>query len=284
MDAKELKANILRFVWFIEERELVRRRKEHGETPPWTKDPILAAYRFCNVRREDDKVTRWIRQNWTAKYGKDPDHWFVMVIARLFNKPATLALFQPLVVNTWNIKAMKNALYLRRREGVTIFSAAYIVSTNGRRMDKVDYLMGEVLAPLWEARARYRPKKGQTLESFHLTLTQAQGMGSFMAAQVVADEKNNEWSPLARATDWWTWAAPGPGSTRGLNRILGNGPVKTGLSDSMFLHELNKLQDIVNDRTSFDLCAQDIQNCLCEFDKYERARLGEGKPKQRYTP
>ena len=33
-----------------------------------------------------------------------------------------------------------------------------------------------------------------------------------------------------------------------------------------------------------DLHAQDLQNCLCEMDKYERARLGEGKPKRRFVP
>ena len=32
------------------------------------------------------------------------------------------------------------------------------------------------------------------------------------------------------------------------------------------------------------LCAQDLQNCLCEFDKHERTRLGEGKPKRRFVP
>jgi hypothetical protein len=32
------------------------------------------------------------------------------------------------------------------------------------------------------------------------------------------------------------------------------------------------------------LCAQDLQNCLCELDKYERVRLGEGKPKRRFVP
>jgi hypothetical protein len=32
-----------------------------------------------------------------------------------------------------------------------------------------------------------------------------------------------------------------------------------------------------------DLHAQDLQNCLCEFDKMERARLGEGKPKRRFA-
>jgi len=27
---------------------------------------------------------------------------------------------------------------------------------------------------------------------------------------------------------------------------------------------------------------QDLQNCLCEFDKYERVRLGEGRPRNGY--
>jgi hypothetical protein len=33
-----------------------------------------------------------------------------------------------------------------------------------------------------------------------------------------------------------------------------------------------------------DLHAADLQNCLCEFDKMERARLGEGKLKRRFVP
>ena len=31
-----------------------------------------------------------------------------------------------------------------------------------------------------------------------------------------------------------------------------------------------------------ELHAQDLQNCLCEFDKYERTRLGEGRPRSTY--
>lgn len=48
---------------------------------------------------------------------------------------------------------------------------------------------------------------------------------------------------------------------------------------------VNSLRLEVNTTRMFldkKLCAQDIQNCLCEFDKYERVRLGEGAPKQRY--
>jgi hypothetical protein len=33
-----------------------------------------------------------------------------------------------------------------------------------------------------------------------------------------------------------------------------------------------------------DLHAQDLQNCLCELDKYLREKLGEGHPKRRFTP
>jgi len=30
------------------------------------------------------------------------------------------------------------------------------------------------------------------------------------------------------------------------------------------------------------MCAHDLQNCACEFDKYMRVKLGEGEPKQLY--
>mgnify|MGYP005994584353 CR=1 FL=1 len=29
---------------------------------------------------------------------------------------------------------------------------------------------------------------------------------------------------------------------------------------------------------------RDIEHCLCEFDKYERVRLGQGRPRAKYKP
>lgn len=55
--------------WIIE-REKIRIKKETGEPFPWTEDPILKAYRFCNVRREDDTVTKWIAENIRKPYEK----------------------------------------------------------------------------------------------------------------------------------------------------------------------------------------------------------------------
>jgi hypothetical protein len=42
------------------------------------------------------------------------------------------------------------------------------------------------------------------------------------------------------------------------------------------------LREAVSHKYGKPMHAQDLQNCLCEFDKYERARLGEGTPKQIY--
>src|ERR1700680_2117701 len=49
-------------LYWVSEREAIRKRKESGQFPPWTSDPILSTYRFCNIRRKDDRVSRWLRK------------------------------------------------------------------------------------------------------------------------------------------------------------------------------------------------------------------------------
>src|SRR5437762_946187 len=78
-------------VYWIKEREKIRMLKGAGSVQPWTTDLILATYRFCNVHREDDRVTVWLRQNWREPHAADPDLWFAMVIARHLNLPDSLA-------------------------------------------------------------------------------------------------------------------------------------------------------------------------------------------------
>lgn len=267
---------------FIKEREAIRAKKEAGKKRPWTKDPTLATYRFCNVHREDDAVTRWIAANWREPHKDEPHLWFAMVIARLFNKVETLReIGFPLPYKPEKLRAKLHAIKAR---GDTVFNGAYIVSTNGVSMDKIDYLFERVLGPLWaERRWSFGPQQ-QNLAQTHAWLMKFDGLGSFMAAQVVADMKYVE--PLRSAKDWETFAAPGPGSKRGLNRVMLRAVDATWPGQSWGL-QLGLLQDAVNARllsADIHLHAQDLQNCLCEFDKYERARTGEGRPKQKYVP
>lgn len=279
------------FNW-IKERYSISRKKAAGAPKPWTADPILLNYRFCNVHREDDKVTIWIRENWREPYDSDPNLWFAMVVARLINWPDSLAECQTGVFKKgnvfWSPEVFTKTLDLRKAEGQKVFTGAYMVRADATPpSSKAGYLAERVLTPLWVAGARKRGirKDLPTLKALHLWLTGFRDMGSFMAAQVIADVKYQ--TMWRGAPDWETFAAPGPGSQRGLNRVLGydkNEPFGgSGPDWKLNLLLLKKEIDPLAKKAGIPpIHAQDLQNCLCEFDKYERVRLGEGKPRSKY--
>lgn len=267
-------------VAFIIKRHNIYLARRAGKPKPWTDDPILQRYRFCNVYRELDTVTQWIANNWREPYAGHPHLWFNMVIARLLNWPETLEELG--YTEKWNPASFSDLLNDRASHRGKVFSGAYIVSTNGVNMGKPEYLAEHVLTPLWNARSGISPQLGETLAQWHAGLMRFNGMGSFLTAQVVADMKYVE--PLKGAEDWFTFAASGPGSRRGLNRVTGR-PVDAPWKETAWHATLGHLQADVNKRLpkSWEkLHAQDLQNCLCEFDKYERTRLGEGRPRSTY--
>ena len=77
------------FLYWISERECIRIRKAAGDPKPWSNDPVFQTAYFCNVHREDDKVTKWIRRNWTC-HDTVSRHLVAMALARFVNKPKTL--------------------------------------------------------------------------------------------------------------------------------------------------------------------------------------------------
>lgn len=276
---------------FIVLREDARIRKEQPKASVKRKpDSIISTYRFCNVRRNDDRVTKYILNDFLEM--RDRKYiWFAIVVARLFNNEPTLEELRSSVFMNgsveWRPERARAYLHKRKQEGKKNFNAAYIVSTNGRRMDKVDYVVDCILTPLWEKRAAITASlQGATLDQAQELFMAQQGMASFMAAQVLADLK---YLDPRRWPDFHTFAASGPGSKRGLNRVCYR-ELTAPWRESDFREQLLVLRKKVNDVLmrqygwTEPLTAQDLQNCLCEFDKYERARLGEGAPKQIYKP
>jgi hypothetical protein len=272
---------------FIEERHLIYLRKEAGLMKPWTKDPIMRMYRFCNICREWDTETRWISEYWRTPHKDDKDLWFAMLVARVFNWRETLNdIGYPV---PWTEKYRRNLLEdvdRRMRTGQKVWTGAYIVSTNGHREAKHDYFVNRVFEPAWAAREQIRPVQGDTLESFAKRLITLNGLSHFMTGQIVADVKFT--GPLLDAEDWATWCVPGPGSTRGMNRIYGF-ELDAKWNKDVFRGAVNDLIEEMDYRVGGPprppecLSAQDLQNCLCEFDKYERVRLGEGRPRSLYN-
>lgn len=262
---------------FIKERHSIYVKKTAGLSKPWTKDPILRAYRFCNVYRELDTQTQWLRKNWEWN---EPDYWFACVVFRLTNWYETAEqLGYPV---PWNRKKFIDVITKRKAVGLKVYSGAYTISTNGVAMEKHLYL-AEKLTAIWNDRDKIRHTEGEPLQSFYERLIKYDCMGTFLAAQVVADMK---FAGSGRTVpDWWTFVAPGPGSERGLNRVMQR-PADTrwpqGVWHSAFAQLYAAISPMVIKAKLPHLSAQDLQNCLCEFDKYQRVLLNEGRPRSTY--
>lgn len=261
---------------WVHERENVRRKKEDNQSKPWTDDLIIQNYRFCNVKREDDTVTRWIFNNWLYPNKNHPNIAFAICMARHFNWPETLEEIG--FPYEWDPERVRDILNRRKESKKKIYTNAYTISTGGESCVKLDYSIDRVLSPLWESLRL--PHEGETLESYWSYLQSKTGFASFMAGQVVADLKFID--PLIDAPDWNNWAPLGPGSIRGLNRFFGRKLTKT-LRQSQGIDELQTIKKLIKEKLNLDLALHNVQNCMCEFDKYIRLKYENGHVRSKYN-
>jgi hypothetical protein len=277
------------FYW-VREREQIRLRKERGDAFPWTEDEILQTYRFCNVRREDDRGTVWIREHIREPFAGHPYLWLMLCIARQINWPATLD--ELILTGAWpdDEGAFKpaditGALNHRKARGDKVYTGAYMISAPAEKgADKQAYIAEVVCGALWERRERFanwfiRPSR--TLQGTHEAICRSNGWGQFMAYQAVVDMRFT--ALLADAPDAASWAAAGPGTMRGLNRLHGR-PVDATVSQERALSEMRAIYKIVEAETGVAMDFSDVPNILCETDKYLRVKNGEGKPRALYVP
>ena len=107
------------------------------------------------------------------------------------------------------------------------------------------------------------------------------GWGKFMAYQAVVDMRFTRL--LEGAADVQTWAAAGPGTIRGLNRLYGR-DIDCVLSQEQALSEMRTIYKIAEAETGVKMDFSDVPNILCEIDKYLRVRSDEGKMRALYHP
>ena len=259
--------------YWMAEREKIKLAKESGITKPWTMDPILQHFKFCNVRREDDRVTRWFAANWRNEfYWDSPNFIPAMILGRTINWPMTLGhLGFP---HKWDYDVMLSKLDEIQGKGEKVYTGAYMITAGPPGVRKNEWVLGN--ADSYFTNIPVVDPKSIRRSWECLIEAKYPCVGPFIAGQVIADLKQTK--HLKEATDWYTWAAIGPGSARGLNRLWGR-DLNYSLSQNQGLFEMREVRQTLRRE---DLCLQDIQNCLCEFDKYMRVKLGQGKPRAGY--
>ena len=202
-----------------------------------------------------------------------------MIVARIFNLPATLQqVQQPLDTFFW-LENAEEVLTQRKEQGLKIWNGAYIISTNGKKIDKLTYCLG-LLEKI--ADAPQITKDCRTLKEAHIELMKVEGLASFLAGQVVADLKNSEGHPLQSAPDWRIFSAPGPGSLRGLEWFW-----EEKITSKNYQEKIQEAYEILEFELPEEilriLCMQNLQNCFCEYDKFMRVTNGTGRSKRKYN-
>lgn len=256
-------------VHWITEREKCRLGKKAGDTPPWSLDPNIANYRYCNVNREHDKVTIWIDKH--IRQVDHPSMWFNIVIGRFLNNPGSLGDLG--FIEEWNPGRFRTLLDARKSAGLSVFSGAYMIHAKTRGVPKHHYLVDYVFDPLWDERDTV-PGKGASCADWDKWLSRFYGMGDFMKNQIITDMK---YSPLLEgAEDWETYIKLGPGTKRGLLAIYGDDTVENLLDLRKRLTEDKRVPNVFRDLNN-------VANCCCELSKYLKLLTGTGRPKMGYT-
>lgn len=308
---------MLKQFWsFVRERESIRLRRAAGlPREQWTKDPVLAKYKFTNVKREHDRTTQGLK----AIYNKHQRSWpdeIVLLNCALYRYFGTVEMAQALGWRTsWtkeDVLQVRKLAAHRLEAGERVFTGAYIVPNCGMEAPKYE-VVTDIITGLWEAKFLAEQRSSTRVhkvswQALVQDMTKLWGVGSFMAKEVVLDfALATDW----RFTDWQTWTPVGPGARRGAYRVAhGNLDKEAGLSEPAALEVIKELyarrqgwwddnpfhvpMPEVPNHGAFNginrsvqpvvLDLTDLQFQLCEFDKYRRVVEGTGKPRNLFKP
>jgi len=264
------------FFKFISERHQIYLNRQTGMSFPWTEDEILQTLSFCNVFKEVDTVTIWHRKNWREPCADNPNLPFAMAMARQINWTETLSEIG--FPEEWNPEHAKNVMRARQLKKEKVYTGAYML-TGTLGGPKIDQTIDKILTPLYEDQPEI---DNDSLENTWREYLRYKGFAKFISYEVVTDLRHTK--HLNQAKDIMTWANAGPGAKRGLNRIFER-DIKTPLKNEQSNHEMMDLLDISVEMLEPHVPAlemRDIEHSLCEFDKYERTRLNQGRPRAKY--
>jgi len=228
----------------------------------------------------DDRVSRWLYDNWYKPNFNHKNMLLACVMARLLNNTDSLEHVR--FPSSWKRKSVLDILEGRTQSKLKNFSGAYLVS-GSKGISKVEHVVNNVLQPIYASPPLInRDNMQETVQR----LMKYNGLGSFLAGQVTADLR---WAVEGRWLDKDTFAPIGPGSRRGMNRLHGRLPDQV-IKDSVFTQELMALKRLcikcLKPSITKRLEAIDYQNTLCEFWKMERTVFPglstTSRPKQLY--
>ena len=275
--------NIKQFFDFAKERQNIFLKRQSGQRSPWTEDPVLQRFRFCNVFREDDRTTIWFRENIREPLRNDPKVLMATVIFRWFNRIETGKLIKEMLFSRWNRNRAFDILDECRQARFKVFTGAYIIkSPNGKQklegiLDCIDTLDRDAHTIVSGC-----CHNNFSLRELHAILREYPYLGPFMAYEVITDLRHTYL--LEKAKDINSWASAGPGCARGLGWLVCDNPERYNYQrlpwQERMLIKILEVLDYSRDPSYWPAEwpkweMREVEHTLCEYDKWRRGHEGE---------
>lgn len=270
---------------FAAERQQIFHRRISGEQGPWTRDQILARYKFCNAYRAADRVSQYLIGQ--VIYGEQvrelpaEESFMRIILFRLFSKESTWEALEQATggvrLATLQVGRLARVLdHLRERQ--SIYTAAFILCAHdayGHRTKHRNHL--ELVERMFRPGALgHELARARSLKDVYQALTAWPMIGPFMGYQLAIDLNYSE--HLDFSEDEFTM--PGPGALRGLRKVFSD---FGGHSPQQLIMRMVERQEHEFDRLGLSfrtlfgrrLHAIDCQGLFCETDKYSRQAFPE---------
>ena len=285
--------------YFASERQRMFERRVAGEPGPWTDDPILREFKFCNVFRAADRVSQYMIRDvcYHSEPCTDDDRLFQITAFRTFSKTATWRTVRDILGRYPTLDdladgAFTSALDQARQRNGGLYTGAFILCAtdaygqSSKHRNHVElfrhmFLHDQLGARLLEAKS---------LREIYGLLHGYPLMGDFMSYQTTIDL--NYCARLDFSENEFTQA--GPGALRGIKKCFEDMGDYTPAEIVLWMtdrqdEEFARLGLPFGGLWGRPLHAIDCQGLFCETDKYCREAAPElasarKQIKARFTP
>ncbi len=270
---------------FAYERQKTFESRRAGKPAPWSDDPILQEYKFCNVFRAADRVSQYMIKE--VCYSDEPsgpdDRLFQIVAFRFFSNIATwddirAILGRAPVINDLADGKFEKAVETVRAQNGSLYTGAFILCATdpyGRRLKHLNHI--ELFKDMFiNHNLGEQLRRVSSLEATYQMLHQFPLIGDFMAYQIAIDLNYSEYINFSEND----FTKAGPGALRGIKKVFLD---TNGLTPEEVIMWMVEHQDEEFKRYDYDfhglfgrpIHAIDAQSLFCETDKYCREAVPE---------
>lgn len=269
-----------------------------GKPSPWSDDPIIRTFKFCNVYRAADRVSQYLIRDvaYRDDDSKPDDRIFQILAFRTFSKIETWEQIQTILGRSPRIDDLADgsfeaALTKIKAERGGLYTGAFILCATdafGRQQKHLNHV--ELFRYMFVSHSLgQRVLETKSLRELYELLHEFPLMGDFMSYQIAIDLN---YSALVNFSEN-DFTQPGPGALRGLKKVFLdlNGHTPAEAIMWMVDHQQAEFERLDLPFTGLwgrAIQAIDAQNLFCETDKYCREAVphltsARSRIKSRYT-